>query len=373
MRPSRIALLTQDFRGGGAEKVMVMLAGGLADLGHAVDLVTVRPEGPFLDLVHPDVRVVTLGPRRVSRSIPALARYLREHRPHALLSSQTHVNVAAVLARRLARGSTRLVLRQETRIGENRRAHRPPLTRLAFRLLPTAYRSADHLVAVSEGLARELQQVTGLPGTRVSAIYNPVVAERDLSDSPGPPPHPWLENRAEPVVLAVGRFVPEKDHDSLLRAFARLTAEREARLVLLGDGPLRNELGARARHLGIDGRVLFAGFSPRPFDWMRHAAVLAHTARWEGFGNVLVEALGCGLPVVATNCPSGPAEILDGGRFGRLVPPGDVEAIARAIAATLDEPPDPDLLRHRARAFTIESIAPVYETLLVGDRPVASA
>jgi glycosyltransferase involved in cell wall biosynthesis len=363
-----IALLMQDFAGGGAEKVMVTLAKGLLARGHQVEIIAVRAEGPFLSHVPGEVPITVLGPSRVSRVIPALARYLRKRQPQALLSSLTHVNVAAVIARRLARVPTRLVLREENFIRENARIARRPLIRLAYRLLPTFYPSADYVIAVSEGLAREVRDVTGLPSDRVTAVYNPILtsSELELLGIPEPAPHQWFGDRKVPVILAVGRLVPQKDYVTLLEAFAIIRSDRAARLVILGAGPLHDDLVRRSRALGITGDVLFAGFRNPPFPWMKHADVLLHTARWEGLGNVIAEALACGLPVVATNCASGPAEILDEGRYGRLVPIGDVAAIAKAVVDTLSDPPTPEYLKRRAHAFTVEAIIPTYEAILLG-------
>jgi glycosyltransferase involved in cell wall biosynthesis len=363
----RLALLMQDFAGGGAERVMLNLADGLAGRGHEVEIVAFRTEGPFLSRVPPGVPVLSLGSGRVSRSLPGLVRYFRRRRPDVVLSTLVHINVAAVIARRLARVSTRLVLRQSSRIRENARADQPPLIRLAYLLLPEAYRRADHVIAISDGLAAEVKQVAKLPGNRVSAIHNPVLRSDDVTRarSVEPAPHPWLEDTGVPVILAVGRLVPEKDHRTLFQAFAQLRAERPARLVILGEGPLRYDLETLARNLGIANDVLLPGFT-EPFVWMKHASLVAHTALWEGFGNVIVEALACGAPVVATDCPSGPREILDGGRYGRLVPVADVNAIAGALSATIDDPPPKEHLRRRARKFTVEAVVSRYEAVLVG-------
>ncbi len=364
---ARISLFMQDFGGGGAEKIMLLLAAGLASRRHDVEIVVVRSEGPYLEHVPGNVRVVTLGTRRVSRSIPALARYIRDRKPHAGLSSQVHMNVAMVLARAVARVPMRLALREESRIGENRRADRLPLIRAAYMVLPWAYVRADHVIAVSRGLADEVKSITGLSDREVSAVHNPVMtAERfeQLSEK-GAPPHPWLHDPTVPVVLAVGRLVPEKDYGILLQAFSTLRVERLARLVILGTGSLHEDLLQQTRDLEIDRDVLFAGFADDPFAWMQHASVLAHTARWEGFGNVIAEALACGLPVVSTDCPSGPSEILEGGRYGKLVPVGDAGAVAQALSETLDAPPDPETLRRRAADFTVEAIVPRYEEILL--------
>jgi glycosyltransferase involved in cell wall biosynthesis len=364
---ARISLFMQDFGGGGAEKIMLLLAAGLASRQHDVEIVVVRDVGPYLEQVPVTVRVVTLGTRRVSRSIPALARYIRDRRPHAGLSSQVHMNVAMVLARAVARVPMRLALREENRIGQNRRADRLPLVRVAYMVLPWAYVRADHVIAVSRGLADEVKSITGLSDKEVSAVYNPVMTAETFGQlmEKGTPPHLWLRDLTIPVVLAVGRLVPEKDYEILLQAFSRLRVERLARLVILGTGSLHGDLLRQAQGLGIDRDVLFAGFADDPFAWMQHASVLAHTARWEGFGNVIAEALACGLPVVATDCPSGPFEILEGGRYGKLVPVGDAGAVARALSEMLDASPDPATLRRRAAEFTVEAILPRYEEILL--------
>lgn len=364
----RIAVLTQDFAGGGAQRMMVNIALGLAARGHDVEIVAVRPEGPFLSRVPAEIPIVTLGPRRVSRSILPLTRYLRERRPKVVLATLVHVNVAAVLARRLSRIQTRLVLREANRIGSNARAAKLAPIRLAYRLLPRLYSQADHVIAVSHAVADEILWLTGLPVERVTTLPNPVLGERELAaiDAADPPPHPWLGDETVPVVLSVGRLAFQKDHRTLLDAFAQLRLSRRARLVILGDGPLELELREHSRRLGITADVHFAGFAARPETWMKHASLLAHTSRWEGFPNVLVEALACGLPVVSTNCPTGPEEILEAGRYGRLVPVGDPPALAGAISATLDRPPSGNHLRRRAAAFTVEAVMIGYEAVLLG-------
>jgi glycosyltransferase involved in cell wall biosynthesis len=357
----------QDFAGGGAERMMVNVAEGLAARGHAVEIVTVQPEGPYRARVLPEIPVIALGPRRVSRAIPSLARYFRERRPDAALSTLVHMNVAAVLARAMARTRTRLVLREANRIREDSRAEPRPLIRLAYRLLPSVYSRADHVIAVSDDVAREVRELTSLPDEHISTINNPVLSPGDLAAiaASDPPPHAWLSGDV-PVVLSVGRLAPQKDQATLLTAFARLRQQRSVRLVILGEGELRGALEARAQELGITASVMFAGFSAEPFAWMKHAAVLAHTSLWEGSPNVIVEAMACGLPIVATDCPGGPRRILEDGRHGRLVPMGDAAAVAEALARTLEAPPAPEPLRRRAADFTVEVVAPQYEEILLG-------
>lgn len=370
---ARIALLMQDFSGGGAERMMVNIAEGLAARAHEVEIVTVRPEGPYRNRVPLHIPVVTLGPRRVSRAIPALARYLRRRRPDAALSTLVHMNVAAVLARRASRAPTRIVLREANRIREDSRAEPRPLIRVAYRLLPLLYSWADHVIAVSEDVAGEVRQLTSLPPDRVTAVNNPVLSRRDLAaiSSSTPPPHPWLSEEI-PVILAIGRLAPQKDHATLLDAFARLRREHPARLVVLGQGDLEGAIRQRGRDLGIDDSMALVGFQKEPFTWLKHAAVLAHTSLWEGSPNVVVEALACGVPVVATDCPGGPRQILDGGRYGELVPVGDARAVADALARVLDERPDSKSLQRRAIEFTAEKVVRQYEAILLGSGGLGS-
>lgn len=355
----------QDFSGGGAERMMVNVAEGLAGRGHDIEIVTVRPEGPYRTFVPPGISIVTLGPRRVSRAIPALARYLRRRRPDAALSTLVHMNVAAVLAKRLSHTTTRLVLREVNPIHQDAEAEVRPLIRLSYRLLPIVYPWADHLIAISADVATDLRRITSATSDRITVLRNPVLAPRDTAAIArvDPPPHLWF-NDGVPVVVSIGRLAPQKDHATLLDGIAILRQRREIRVAILGEGRLELPLKRQAAKLGIEDSVLFAGFQQNPYSWLKHAAVLAHTARWEGFGNVIVEALACGTAVVAADCPGGPREILDSGRFGRLFPVGNAAALAEALDDTLNSTPDATDLRRRADLYSVAAVLPAYEAIL---------
>ena len=241
------------------------------------------------------------------------------------------------------------------------------------RLQRSLYPTAEAVVAVSRGVAEDVAARSGLPAERVSVVYNPAVTPEIGALSAAPVPHPWLAGDGPPVVLAVGRLGAAKDFPMLIRAFALLHGRQPARLVILGKDkdPRKTdkrvaEYRALADGLGVADDVDFPGFTANPFAWMARASVLAVSSRHEGFCNVIAEALACGCPVVSTDCPSGPAEILDGGRFGRLVPVGDAAAMADALAATLAEPPAPDLLRARAQVFSLARAVDRYQGLLFG-------
>lgn len=362
----RIALFAQDLAGGGAERMMVNLAGGIAAKGYPVDLVLVRRQGPYLDLVPPSVRIVDLGTGRVVRSIPALARYLREERPAALLSTLVHVNVAAVIAGRLSRTGTRIVVREACHVSSAREIDRWFLGRVAYRLLPWAYRRADAIIGVSDGVADDLANVCGIKPADIHRIPNPVVTPELATRAAEPLDHPWFAPGQPPVILGVGRLTEQKDFATLIRAFAEVRRKRKARLVILGEGHLRLELEQLAHELGLQDDVLMPGFASNPYSWMSRAAVFVLSSRFEGSPNTLVEAMACGTPVVATDCPSGPAEILQRGSFGALVEIGDTSAIAKAIDAYLDNPPNRNLVLARAHQFSVDPVAEQYLSVLVG-------
>ena len=364
----RVAVFMQDLKGGGAERVMVNLALGLADRGLQVDMVLVRNEGDHLPSLGDRIRIVTLGTRRTIRSITALAGYLRRERPVAIVSALVHVNIAAILAARLARVGTRVVVTEHSNVSNDRANEPRPLVSLAFAAMPLLYRLADRIVAVSSGVADSLARAARVRRDRVDVIYNPVVSPKLIQLAAEQVEHPWLSPDAPPVILAVGRLTDAKDFPTLLRAFAALRARRAARLVILGEGERRPELETLVQSLGIVDDVWLPGFVRNPYAWMARARVLALSSRWEGLPTVLVEAMACGTPVVATDCPSGPAEILSNGRYGRLVPTGDHERLATALDAAIGETPPRAALRERADAFSVATAAADYAALLV-DRP----
>jgi glycosyltransferase involved in cell wall biosynthesis len=231
-----------------------------------------------------------------------------------------------------------------------------------------SYAWADGIIAVSSGVADDLARVARLPRERIEVVHNPVVDRELPSKRKAPLDHPWFADGQPPVVLGLGRLKKQKDFPTLLRAFARLRSTREARLVILGEGKQEQSIRSLARSLGIAKDVDLPGFDPNPFRYLARAACFVLSSAWEGLPRVLIEALACGCPVVSTDCPSGPHEILEGGRYGPLVPVGDERAMANAIAQVLDHPPDRDELRSRGALFAVDSSADRYLAILFGDK-----
>lgn len=377
-RPRHVAIYLAARALGSRERVfLAMIRQFLAD-GCRVDVLAAGPL-PWLREHLPDgARVIDTDPSwlrlgslaaphavRVYASARRVARYLERERPDVLFATSIPPNIAALRAKRLARTRTPVVIRQSNTIripGSQRYAGVRP--RWRDRLLPRIYPRAEAVIAVADGVGDNLSRLVDLPRHRIRVIYNGVALDVVRRRAEASPPHPWLMPEAPPVVLAVGRLVGKKDYPTLLRAFALLRERREACLIILGDGPQRRRLESLARELGIELAVTFPGFTDDPYPYMSHASCLALSSISEGMPSVLIEALACGCPVVSTDCPAGPREILAGGEYGRLTPTGDVQAFADALMETLSAPPPLEVLRGRAEAFDSEAVAKRYRGVL---------
>jgi len=351
-----VAVFLTDLSGGGAERSMLDLATGIARRGLQVDLLLASATGPYLADVPAEVRLVDLEARRVSRAIMPLAAYLRRERPDVLFTTLHHTSLAASIARILARTSTPLFLREATTASARPIATcevRKRAQRLAMRW---AYAVADGAVAVSEGVADDLRRTFAVPNDKVWTLYSPIVTDDVARLASCDPEHPWFERNAPPVVLGVGRLRDHKGFLTLIEAFAKARATRPMRLVLLGEGPQRAALERRAVELGVGDEVALPGFVRNPFAFMSRASAYVLSSEFEGLPGTLIQAMACGCPVVATDCRSGPREILEDGRYGALVSVGDVAAMARAIAATIADPVPATLLRERAAKFSSDPV-----------------
>lgn len=363
---NRIALFLPSLRGGGAERVMVTLANAIAGRGYPVDLVLAKAEGPYRNDVSSGVRVVDLQAGRVIKGLLPLAHYLRRERPVAMLAAQTHANTVALLARILARVATRVVVSERITISVVNGRAKGLVARLNYVLVPSLYRRADGICTVSRAASADLVSFARLPAAAVKTIYNPFDLGRIERLATEGVDDPWLRPGQPPVLLAIGRLAEQKDFSTLIRAFARLRSQRPLRLLVLGEGELRPMLEALLAQCGLTADdVRMPGFVSNPYAYLARCSVFVLSSRFEGLPGVLIEALACGAPVVSTDCPSGPDEILEGGRWGSLVPVGDVDALAGAIAATLDTPRNqlPDV-RQRAQDFEQERAVDAYLKLL---------
>lgn len=362
----RLALLLPDMSGGGAERVALALMHAFLARGHPVDLVLVNRRGALLPLVPAGVEIVDLGAATLRQALVPLVRYLRTRRPHALHAMMWPLTVIAVVARLLARVPTRIVLSDH--IALSKQYGGSPRTLRALRWsVRLLYPLAAARVLVSADAADDLAALSGLPRHSIDVIHNPldlpvqVARDRSARD--------WHDDRgpgSAARIVTLGSLKPQKNHALLLRAFAMVRAHRPARLAIVGEGLLRPDLGRLANELGIADDVIFAGFDRDPWPWLASADAFALSSDYEGLPNVLVEALHAGLPVVSTDCTSGPREILDDGIHGHLVPCNDAAALATALEAALDQPHDPAAGHARAKLLSGHASLDRHLALMLG-------
>lgn len=359
----RIALFTTSLCGGGAERVMATLANEIAARGIAVDLVLVKAEGAYLPEISGDVRVVDLDSKRLLTALPGLVTYLCRERPQIILSFMNHANVVALLAAKASRTGIPVVIseRNTTSFLLSKSGMKSFILR---RLVHLTYPGSRAVIAPSNGVAKDLADLLKWQPQRIHVIHNPLAIEKVQELASQPLDHPWFLQDSVPVILGVGRLVPQKDFTVLIKAFHRVQMQRPARLMILGEGESRAELEALISSLGLDSKVSLPGFASNPFQYMRRSAVFVLSSRWEGFPNTLAEAMACGTPVISTNCPNGPSEILENGKWGKLVPVGDVAALAKAISDSLDSRGQSPQIR--AKDFSLKKAVDTYLAILNG-------
>ena len=362
-----IALFLPSLHGGGAERVILDIATELANRAIPVHLVLVKAEGHYRDMVPEGVGLIDLDSHRTSASLLKLIGYVRRERPAALLSTLAHANVVALLAKLLLGGRLRVVARMENTFSEmfdSGKFKERQTLRLLKLLLPTA----DGILAVSQGVADDLCWLLPTTSQKITTIYNPAVWPELADQADAPVEHPWFNGEGVPIILSAGRLTTVKDHATLMRAFSVVLRSRPARLVILGVGSERENLLKLAECLDLTQHVDLPGFKINPFSYMARSNVFVLPSRFEGFPNVLGQAMVCGTPVVSTDCRSGPREILGGGKWGRLVPVGDWNSMADAVLEALDNPISSDRLISRAQVFSAGATIDRYLEVLTGTR-----
>ncbi|MES1933792.1 group 1 glycosyl transferase [Salinisphaera shabanensis T35B1] len=393
-----IAFFLPTFPAGGQEHTTLLLMKGLVERGHRVELLLERKVGAYLERVPESIPVHELkrrsrwsGYRRFitgwpsealrhfrgsiglgERSIPlhrliALVDYMESQRPDVIISAHDRAPLLAQWAAGISRHRVATVIIERSIFSRNYAASRTDARTHAvmqhrLTLMRRLYPAADQLVAVSNGAAADLADILNLPRDAVRTMYNPVLRPELTERAAESLDDPWVNDRTVPLIVTAGRLAPEKAQHVLIDAFAQLLDRgQKARLVILGEGPERENLTRQIAEHGLESSVRLPGWADNPYAWMAASALCVLPSEFEGLPNTLIEAMACGCPVVATDCPGGTREILVDGEYGQLVPVGDSTALAAAMAQTLANPPAPDHLYTRASDFSLERAIDAYE------------
>jgi len=359
----RVTFLIESLSIGGAERVVCNLANEFDKNGWSVDVIVTSDGGPMEKDLRKTVDIIKLSSTRTLASFPYMVRYIQKNRPKALISNLTHINVIAALAVRISRVETSLAVVEHNVLSDRIKQISGNKELLTAKIARYVYPYADAIIAVSDGTADDIAQVTGIDRSAISTVYNPIVSDDLVKQANEPVSHPWFSENI-PIILGVGQLSEQKNFSLLIRAFDSVIQKRNARLIIIGEGDDVDKLKLLASELCIDNYVDFLGYVDNPYKYMHHADVFVLSSSWEGFGNVIVEALACGTPVVSTDCESGPAEILENGKWGKLTPVGDAKKMAASIIETLSESTDEDRLRQRATDFSTKSAYREYIELL---------
>lgn len=362
---AKIDVMLPDLRAGGFEKVRVLLANCFVADGHRVKLVLMQRQGELFDQLDNRVEVSVLDAKRGRSAIASMARHLKANSPDAILAGLWPLTTITALAVKISRTGSRLVLSEHNQLSQQYagwgKSHN-----LAMRAsLAIGHRIADSSVAVSRGVAHDVENLAWLSRGTVKPIYNPIVPVDGVSDT--------MMEEAEEIwstprgarILNVGTLKAQKNQELLLKAFAALEMPNKV-LVLVGDGPERHNLQRLAQNLDVEREVRFAGFQSSTTAFYRSADLFVLSSDYEGMPNVVGEALAAGTNVVSTDCPSGPREILDEGNYGALVPLRDIASMTSAISRMLTQPISSSVLRARTKAFSPDAIASAYLSELLG-------
>ncbi len=356
----KISIVLPNLHGGGAERLAIYLANDWVARGYVVEVILLKKEGELLPLLSPAIRVTSLNVDRIKLSIWPLRRHLKRTRPDVVWVGMWPLTSAAVIAWLFAGRPGKLYLIDHIQLSISC-VRELGISPLWLRIVMNAtYPFATGVMAVSKGVAADMCRLSGFAEDRIKVIYNPaargVTGERA---STALREQLWGQGFTHHI-LTVGSFKLQKNNALLIRAFAKLPRSLNAKLTILGEGDLRPVMEQQIAELGLQDRVSLPGFYPDPYPWFLSADQFVLSSDWEGLPTVLIEALECGVPVVSTDCPSGPAEILENGRYGRLVPVGDVDALAAAMIVSLNEVPDREALMNRAKDFSVERISEKY-------------
>lgn len=358
-----ISILLPHLRIGGTERVNLDLAYEFARKGHCVEFVLMQADGELLDEAQKRFSVVNLKCYRIRNLPKKLIRYFRKKKPDNIIASLWPLTVIAPCIRFFSNHGCKIIICEHNNLSLQYR-NKGMIHSFIMKLsMHVAYRLADSRVGVSNGVVNNIAKLSGLPHKMFEVIYNPIPSQIEPSKKAINSANSLWSCDSGARILTVGNLVSQKNYELLLRAFARINIPN-SRLMFVGDGIVKNSLKLLAQKLSIDNRVIFAGYQSDTTPFYKTADLFVLSSDYEGMSLVIVEALSSGTPVVSTNCPSGPAELLENGRFGQLVPVGDEKSLAKAIIIALDSKVDKLSLIKRSEDFLPEIVASKYLKLI---------
>ncbi len=355
----KISIILPNLCIGGAEKLYVNLSREWSTYGHSVTFVLLQKEGELLELLPDEVKVVNLRVSKIRQSIYPIYKHLMSSNPDIILPAMWPLTSVVFLSWMISLKKGRLFLSEHVILGQSIKRELKVSLILSRALIRLTHSFSSGVIVVSKTVKEDLCLLGGLSQGQVEVIYNPAAIGIN-SDRESKKTQKKIWGTHDYHVLSVGRLKFEKDYETLIRSIHIVSKEMDVKLIILGDGPMRDPLERLISELGLEERVMLPGFTLDPYAWYRSSDLFVLSSLWEGFGNVVVEALECGVPVVSTNCPGGVGEILDNGRYGSLVPVGDHQSLAEAIAKDLKNKHDHDLLKTRAKSFSLPVIAKQY-------------
>ncbi len=360
----KIAFFLPSLEGAGAEKVLATLANSFVRRGYEIDFVLSSAKGPFLSNLDPQIKIINLERTHVIDSFFSLGNYLRSQKPQVMISGLSNANLAALAAGRLFSPSCKVIITQHSNWSQKLANNPTRKEQLVFQLSRFLYPFAARIVAVSSITAEEIKHTFRINPKKVLFIYNPVVTQELIDKSRQSVNHRWLNHKTVPVVLGAGRLIKSKDFNTLIQAFAIVLKKIDCRMLIIGEGPEHQNLQNLIQNSGLCEKIELLGFVPNPYPFMTQADLFVLSSLNEGLPTVLIEALACGTTVVSTDCLSGPAEILDDGKYGSLVPIQAPETLSEAVIESLRHPKNKDLLTERAAFFSVENASKAYLDLI---------
>jgi len=357
----KLAFLIPSFSGGGAERVITNLANAMLSKGYAVDILLFSSKGPVKSSVLVDINIIEIGPFGL-KAMFGLLKYLIKEKPACLISSLCHCNFLSIITAKAT--GTKCIIREANYPPAILSHSRNRLEKIAYGIYFSFYKYADLVLSPSKQIILILEKDFNITKTKLRLLSSPSIGVEFDELVNEVPEHPWLENDNYRVVLAVGRLEPAKGFSMLIKAMSILDDEMKLKLIILGEGSLKQELLELVNDLGLEDCVSLPGFVKNPYAYMRKADVFVLSSFYEGMPNVMVQAMAAGTSIVSTNCPTGPEELLENGKLGVLVPVGDSSQLAVGISKVLDSPWSKFQLQEKVAQYRIENVSLVFEELV---------